>query len=310
MKETRISMLLLLSMSLLLLAFVILFIWGFIYYRKTADAVPAAIEIKNDISPAAKYTRDSIQQIYTATLQNLNAALDSTRVNSDAVQQDMDAKMKEFYVLKAEIDVLLANSQSAPAMAEARKKMQQLQLRLEDWRNKYTNITEENKRLNFLLAQMVDTKKSSAASVDKPVNENTIITRPANLTTALSVSDLQLKAMMEDRKQETFQALQTDLLQGSFNVKGNAASAGYDEIYIVLQQPDGRVLTQSAWDSGSFETRNGRKMYSYKWKFDNEQGENKRLNFIIEADRYQKGIYTMEIYYKAVLLARTTKSLS
>ena len=303
-------MLLLLSMSLLLLAFVILFIWGFIYYRKTAVAVPAAVEIKNEISPAARYTRDSIQQIYTATLQNLNAALDSTKVNSDAVQVSMEAKMKEFYVLKAEIDLLLANSQSAPVVAEAREKMQQLQLRLQDWRNKYTDITEENKRLSSLLAQMADTKKSSSATPDNPVNENTIITRPVNYTAALSVSDLQLKAMMEDRKQETFQALQTDQLQGSFNVKGNGASAGYDEIYIVLQQPDGKVLTQSAWDSGSFETRSGRKMYSYKLRYDNEQGQNKRLNFIIEADRYQKGIYTMEIYHKAILLARTTKSLS
>ena len=303
-------MLLLLSMSLLLLAFVILFIWGFIYYRKTAVAVPAAVEIKNEISPAARYTRDSIQQIYTATLQNLNAALDSTKVNSDAVQVSMEAKMKEFYVLKEEIDLLLANSQSAPVVAEAREKMQQLQLRLQDWRNKYTDITEENKRLSSLLAQMADTKKSSSATPDNPVNENTIITRPVNYTAALSVSDLQLKAMMEDRKQETFQALQTDQLQGSFNVKGNGASAGYDEIYIVLQQPDGKVLTQSAWDSGSFETRSGRKMYSYKLRYDNEQGQNKRLNFIIEADRYQKGIYTMEIYHKAILLARTTKSLS
>lgn len=303
-------MLLLLSMSLLLLAFVILFIWGFIYYRKTAVAVPAAVEIKNEISPAARYTRDSIQQIYTATLQNLNAALDSTKVNSDAVQVSMEAKMKEFYVLKAEIDLLLANSQSAPVVAEARKKMQQLQLRLQDWRNKYTDITEENKRLSSLLAQMADTKKSSSATPDNPVNENTIITRPVNYTAALSVSDLQLKAMMEDRKQETFQALQTDQLQGSFNVKGNGASAGYDEIYIVLQQPDGKVLTQSAWDSGSFETRSGRKMYSYKLRYDNEQGQNKRLKFIIEADRYQKGIYTMEIYHKTILLARTTKSLS
>lgn len=309
MKETRISMLLLLSMSLLLLAFVILFIWGFIYYRKTADAVPAAVEIKNEISPAARHTRDSIQQIYTATLQNLNAALDSTRQNSDAVQLTMDAKMKEFYALKAEIDLMLANSQSAPVVAEARKKTQLLQLRLQDWRNKYTNITEENKRLSTLLAQMADTKKSTSVTANS-TGEQTIITRPVNFTASLSVSDLQLKAMMEDRKQETFQALQTDQLQGSFNVKGNAASAGYDEIYIVLQQPDGRVLTQSAWDSGSFETRSGRKMYSYKMRFDNEQGENKRLNFIIEADRYQKGIYTMEIYHKAVLLARTTKSLS
>jgi hypothetical protein len=127
---------------------------------------------------------------------------------------------------------------------------------------------------------------------------------------ALSVTDLQLRALMEGRQQETYQALQTDQFQGSFIIKANGSSVQYDEIYVVLQQPDGKVLTQSAWDSGSFETRDGRKVYSYKLRFDYQQGENKRLNFFIEADRYQKGTYTMQVYHKGVLLARTTKSLS
>ncbi len=316
MKETRISLLLLLSMSLLLLAFVILFIWGFMYYRKAINAVPAAaVVVVNDSNGIVTKTRDSMQRVFTSTINKINSALDSTRSNTDSVQLSMDARLKEFYTLKTEIDRLYDARLSPAQVAEARGKLGALQQRLEEWRDKYAEVTEENKRLGALIAKM-------SASINNPsqVFNTTPAVEPArgpakptgtlSASQGLSVTDLQLKAITEDQQQETFQALQTGQFQGSFIIKANGTSMQYDEIYVVLQQPDGRVLTQSAWDSGSFETRDGRKIYSYKLRFDYQQGENKRLNFSIEADQYQKGTYTMQVYHKGVLLARTTKSLS
>jgi hypothetical protein len=312
MKETRISLLLLLSMSLLLLAFAVLFIWGFTYYRKAVNPAPATVVMIQDSAALINRTRDSMQQIFTATINKLNATLDSTRINTDSVQINMDNRLKEFYTLKNEIDRLYDASLTPAQLAQAKEKINALQQRLQDWRNKYADITEENKRLNGLLAQMsVRGKMTDEAGDGKIMNEpSRPQARLTNNPASLSVTDLQLKAITEDRQQETYQALQTDQFQGSFVIKANGSSVQYDEIYVVLQQPDGKVLTQSAWDSGSFETRDGRKVYSYKLRFDYQKGENKRLNFFIEADRYQKGTYTMQVYHKGVLLARTTKSLS
>lgn len=311
MKESRISMLLLLSMSLLLLAFVILFVWGFTYYRKATVAAPAAsLVIKDTVAQAAYPAKDLLQKEFTATINKLNAALDSTRINTDSVQLNMDARLKEFYTLKNEIDQLLDNRNTSGNLGQAQKKMEALQKRLEDWRIKYADVTEENKRLSTLLAQMSNGIKNTAPANRVVLNENKTTLNAVNNGETLSVSNLQLKAMMEDRQQETYEALQTDQLQGSFVVKGNAGSAAYEEIYIVLQQPDGKVLRQSAWDSGSFETRDGRKIYSYKLRFDYQQGENKNLHFFIEAERYQKGTYSMQLYHNGVLMGRITKSLT
>jgi hypothetical protein len=316
MKETRISLLLLLSMSLLLLAFVILFIWGFMYYRKAINAVPpATMVVVNDSAGIVAKTRDSMQKVFTSTINKINAALDSTRSNTDSVQFNMDARLKEFYTLKTEIDRLYDARLSPAQVAQAREKLGVLQNRLEEWRGKYAEVTEENKRLSDLIARMGESINNSEQALNtRPTAEpaRVLAKTVGNLNTpqGLSVTDLQLKAITEDQQQETFQALQTGQFQGSFVIRANGASMQYDEIYVVLQQPDGRVLTQSAWDSGSFETRDGRKIYSYKLRFDYQQGENKRLNFSIEAEQYQKGTYTMQVYHKGVLLARTTKSLS
>lgn len=313
MKETRISLLLLLSMSLLLLAFVVLFIWGFTYYRKTVNAGPAAIVVVKDSAAIVNHTRDSMQRIFTATINKLNASLDSTRINTDSVQVTMETRLKEFYTLKNEIDRLYDASQTPAQVAQANDKIRTLQKRMDDWRAKYRDVTEQNKRLMALLAQI----DKGANTTNVAANRNVVnapsvpVARPVvNSAGSLSVTDLQLKAIGEDRQQETYQALQTDEFHGSFIVKANGSSVQYDEIYVVLQQPDGRVLTQSAWDSGSFETRDGRKVYSYKLRFDYQQGDNKRMNFSIEADRYQKGTYIMQVYHRGILVARTTKSLS
>ncbi len=316
MKETRISLLLLLSMSLLLLAFVILFIWGFMYYRKAINAVPAAaVVVVNDSARLVERTRDSMQNVFTATINKINAALDSTRINTDSVQLTMDARLKEFYYLKTEIDRLYDTRLSPAQLAQAREKLAALQQRLEEWRGKYAEVTEENKRLSALIARMGESIDNSDQAVNsrpagEPARPVAKAVNNTNGSKGLSVTDLQLKALTEDKQQETFQALQTGQFQGSFIIKANGSAMPYDEIYVVLQQPDGRVLTQSAWDSGSFETREGRKIYSYKLRFDYQQGENKRLNFSIEADQYQRGTYTMQVYHKGILLARTTKSLS
>ena len=314
MKETKISLLLLLSMSLLLLAFVILFIWGFVYYRQAINAVPAAtVLVVKDSARLVNNTRDSMQRAFTATITKINAALDSTRVNTDSVQVSMDARLREFYTLKSEIDRLYDSRLTPAQVLEAKSKIGALQQRLDDWRYKYAEVTAENKRLSNLLSQMSQgiTLPAPASSRPLPVsNANTMPLKTDGSATAIAITDLQLKAVMEDKQRETLQALQTGVLQGSFIIRTSGPSVQYDEIYVVLQQPDGRVLTQSTWDSGSFQTRDGKKIYSYKLRFDCQQGENKRLNFSIEAEQYQAGTYTMQVYHKGVLLARTTKSLS
>lgn len=315
MKETRISLLLLLSMSLLLLAFVILFIWGFVYYRKAINAVPpVSATVAKDPTLLINSTRDSLQRVFTATINKINAALDSTRLTTDSVQVNMDARLREFYTLKSEIDRLYDSRMTPTQVLEAKAKVGELQRRLDDWRNKYAEVTAENRRLSNMLTQMSQgigsPQEASTRTVQSTTAPSASTQKLDRAYAALAITDVQLRAITEDSQRETLQALQTGMLQGSFIIKANGPSVPYDEIYVVLQQPDGRVLTQSAWESGSFQTRDGRKLYSYKLRFDYQQGENKRLNFSIEAEQYQAGTYTMQVYHKGVLLARTTKSLS
>jgi len=313
MKESKISMLLLVSLSMLLLAFVILFIWAFSYYNQTVKNVGQPTIVVKDSSAIAGNIRDSLQKIYTSTINNLNSELDSTRMNADSFQQNMDAKLTEFYTLKNEITAILQRGQSSVSdIDKARNKILELQQRLDDWRNKYAGVAEENLRLSQLLQKLSATLPTPVVTVKQSKSEPKIKSEKDNGSALFVVSAIQLKAIMQldDREQETYQALQTDQLKGSFECKNATASLEGEEIFIIIMQPDGKVIKQSPWASGLFETGEGRKIYSSRLRFDYVKGETKRLNFSIEAEGYQKGNYIMQIYHKGKMIAKTSTSLS
>ena len=142
-------------------------------------------------------------------------------------------------------------------------------------------------------------------------------TKPVSNRSTIPVSvfqayDLHLSAVMviDDKELETFQAMQTDKFVGSVVVKNNNAINNVAEIFIVVLQPDGHVLQKSAWESGTFETLDGKKIYSCKLRFDYIRGEPKKLLFSLSTDKYMKGNYTMQVYYNGSLIGKMYKTLT
>lgn len=317
MKDSKISILLLLSLSLLLLAFVVLFVWGFSYFRQRIDEKEAgATFVIKDSSAIASNIRDSLQKIYSSTIGKLNDELDSTKRNVDSFQVNMDAKLAEFNNLKEEITLILENRNSSSSdIGTARKKIAELQQKLDEWRSKYAYIDQENRRLNKLLAQInalpPENGNRNTVSRNALPTVTTVADRSAGAVSPVSVNGLVLQAIMQldEGEQETYRALQTDKLKGSFELKSQGPAGG-DEVYVIVLQPDGKVLRQSAWQTGMVETTDGRKIYSCKLHFDNIGGESHRLHFSLSVENYQKGNYVVQLYHKGRMIARATKSLS
>ena len=53
--------------------------------------------------------KDSLEKIYTATLQDLDIQLDSTITHTDSLKSELDVKLAEFYRLRNEIARILKN---------------------------------------------------------------------------------------------------------------------------------------------------------------------------------------------------------
>jgi hypothetical protein len=322
MRESKSTLLLLVPVFLLLLSLGLLFKWGY-QLSRNQDAPLKIIETAKQVQDgAAGFLQDSLQKIYAATVVKLDSNLDSALNSTSNLSSNLDIKLSEFNKLKNEITGLLKYPGNNEDLIMARKKIAELQIRVDMLNRHYKEVEEENKRFNALVTQLTEEIRSSAQNTKpvvtetKPVTESKVI--PAAIPTAeknavvnFSVSDIRLSALMiDDEKEiETSTAGLADKLAGSFTVKNNTNFSNA-ELAVVVTGPDGQILKNSEWETGTFETREGRKIYSFKTRFEYSRGEARKVNFSLNAENLSRGNYIMQVYHNGNLIGRIQKPLS
>lgn len=306
MRDARSLILLLVSLLLVLVSFVLIWTWGYRFYNKNDEFKVAAKVVITDSNALANRIRDSLQKVYNETLYKLDTQLDSTLLNSDSLKKQLDIKLAEFYRLSGEITAILNRRNNNYADIDmAKKKIGELQTKADDLRDKNQVVDSENKKLVSILEQVKKSEKDNPETTPS-VEKNS----PAY--TVFTASEMKLSAIMvtDDKESETSAADQTKKLVGAFTVTNNNSQLSNAEVIVVVQQPDGRVLKNSEWESGSFNTPEGKKIYSSKLSFNYSKGEPKRLFFSVKAENYQKGNYTMQVYYNGTMIGKIFKTLT
>jgi hypothetical protein len=308
MRDTKSLSLLLLSSVLFLLSIILLCTWGYQYYHQIQQDKTKAAVAKNTPPAVPDGTRDSLLKIYKATLNSLDNRFDTASYYADSLTGKLDINLKEFYRLRDEIAILLQDKNATVDIILARKKIGELQQKVEVLKYRNTDVEKENKKLKAILEDMAKQTKGIEQNTKQIEKENNNLAEKINTLVAVSAANLNLSALANNEQQETTEAAQTEKLVGSFTVKSNMTARC--DIVVVVVQPNGQVLQKSAWESGSFETPEGKKIYSCKIRCETARGENKQVNFSLTADKYLKGKYTMQIYHNGVLIGRMNKTLS
>ncbi|MBK7735256.1 MAG: hypothetical protein IPI36_08520 [Chitinophagaceae bacterium] len=97
---------------------------------------------------------------------------------------------------------------------------------------------------------------------------------------------------------------------GTFNFKNNSSQSNTTEVIVVVTQPNGKILQKSSWESGSFQTKDGKRMiYTCKLRNDYEAWETKHLLFTLVGENYSSGRYNMKVYQNGIMLANYIKQL-
>jgi hypothetical protein len=330
MKDNKTIFLIVLSILLLIVSMALLWTWGYNYgsdkKKKSASTLVAQDSITNENIPS----KEKVERMYLDAVGNLNI-LDSALHAADAAKSDIGDKLNEFYRLRDEIAALLKNSDNN-SLLSAQQKIGELQFRVEVLRKQNALIEKENKRLAEILNQLsrIKNKETLMAydSLSAAVSNSDIIAaadlpstqlenqQPATTsvpTSAVKVSAFSVSAVSGQNAMDepTTKAQLTSKLSGSLSFQNNNRLLQNAELMIVVLQPDGKVLKTSAWGgAGSFESNGVRKIYSSKIRFDCTENENKQLFFNIEADEFQKGNYFIQLYFKGMLVSKTTLTLS
>jgi hypothetical protein len=312
MREDKYDKLLNASIVLLIISAVVLAISSYKYFIKGTTAKKT--EVASSIPVKKQVERDSVQRVYNATVNDID-----TKLKLDpTIASDKDAQIKldDVNALRTEISALLKDQSNDANLANAKLKIEELQLKVAILQNRFTGVEAENRRLQALLNQLISSNKSNNVPITATVSEKQsklnidrfVSNNSYGPTT--TAAGLHLFAVVDNnnREQETNDAEVAEKMIGTFSLK-NISEKATPEVMVVVLQPDGRVVKNSVWESGTFETKEGKKVYSRKISFEPAQ-EDKQLNFSLTPDNFLKGDYTLQIWYNGKMIAKTVKTLS
>ncbi len=310
MRDKKISILLFVSFLLLLTSFLILCTWVYNYYwdnkSKNAQLVKTAPQ-------RLEVTRDSLLKIYTATIQSLESQLGNTYVKSDSIESGLSIKLDEYYKLKDELNILLKSPAANDDFKVAKQKINELQQKMVELRSTSIGIERENARLHKIIESL---NKGQVA--ENPAAENNNGTNASYVSRTVETnapaipftsSELNLTAVKDEEADEEDIFSTQKKIVGSFALK-NSINFDNSEVIIVVTQPNGQVLQKSSWESGSFQSPDGKKIYSLKMSFGYTRGEAKKISFLIQTDKFTRGNYTMQIYNHGKVIGKITRLLS
>lgn len=288
--------------------------WVYHLYDKTMYTKRRHEIYIKDSAAVAEGVQDSLHKIYSVTISDLDTRLSATRTNADSLKYQLDTRLGEIYKLRNEISTILKNKGATRAdMDNARRMIGELQEKVDELRDENTSMEEEKKRLNEILEQLSTEMKGLEQNVKRLDEENKTLTEKVNLASVFVASEVKLIpiTLKNSREQETSSSKKANKLVVSFTVQNNISDNNAAEVFIIVTQPDGQVLRNSVWDSGTFDTRNeGRKTHTLRMKFEYHKGEPKPLLFTLNPDSFQKGNYTLQVYHNGVKIAQVMKSLS
>ena len=306
MKDRKSLYLLIFALTVVTISFVLISIWGYHFYFAKNKVTPAVQTVQQEPEMVHKTSmKDSLQTLLNSTVGELGNTNDSAYMDSSN-DKTLAVKLIEFNKLKNEIAEILRNKSSSADMSVASDKISQLQQSVEELRKQNNEVAEENARLNDMVKQLLEKKGAPEPRV--PAHSAKRLASSA-YTLPLLVSHLRFVGIsVSNDKKETNIAANTERLYGSFEINVKPTNKN-TAIYVVVIQPNGKTLLNSAWESGTFETKSGSRVYSALLHFDNQKDNGNRLVFSIDSHNFQKGKYAMQIYHQGVMIGRLTRTL-
>src|SRR4051812_40784653 len=122
MKDFRSSLLVLLSLLLLISIALLGTVFYHFYYKQPTYKPVLELTSKDNIVISSG-TRDSLQQLYTNAVEQLDRRLDSASNDADSLNNNLDTRLSEFYKLRQEIVTILKDRSADADLSEASKKI-------------------------------------------------------------------------------------------------------------------------------------------------------------------------------------------
>lgn len=284
--------------------------WGYIIYDKSKTR--ELIQSKDVQYSTLDSSRNQVQKEYEDALLRLddlsgkNSKLDSLLKKSD----------KELESVKSRISQLVRKQNASAAdLAEARRLIGQLNGKIDGYVAEIERLQGENQSLtqekNTLTSQKAELEQTlSTTQTEKKAAEEKV-----DIASTLHASNFRIQAVNErsgGKEKATTTAKRADKFRISFDLDENmVAPSGEKDLYILVYDPAGKLISEQGLSSGTFTTRQaGEKQYTNRIQVNYEQGQRKNVSFDLrQTDKYQPGNYKVEVYHNGFKIGDNTVAL-
>src|SRR5258705_787196 len=308
MKDTKTVLVVMLSVGLV-------GTWVYYLYDKSVRNDHKKETVTVDPAAAVQRIQDSLQKVYSLTVDKLGAQLDSVRNTAGQLQGELNARLEEINNLKTEIAALLKKSGAKKEDIElAGRKTTQLQQLVAGLGMENKDTPDDKKQVTAIPGDQNNIPAKKLQNDNQPNKpDNNPSPDKTNSSSLFTISELKFTpiALKDDREVETNQAESANKLIISFVVQNNATSYANAEVFAIITQPDGKVLQTDACDASSIPTHDyGKKPYTRKMRFEYQKGETKQLQAIIRPGDYERGNYTLQVFHNGYLVGQAVKILN
>ena len=299
------------NLLLLLVSVGLMGTWVYHLYDKSRYSTHLAQVLIKDTTATQEAVKDSLQKLFAEK----TSELDTTKTVTDSLKGRLDSTMSKIFDLRRQISDILKNRNATNSdLKKARELISEYQERIEEMKAQNTDLETERTRLNGVLTQLNDEMKGLQDNVEKITNENKELTETINEASIFIASDMRLSVVTTksgDKETEVTSAKKADKMIFSFTLQNNIANTASYDVYVVIVQPDNKVLQTDAWVPDHFDSKTeGSKAYTTKVHFEYNKGERKKILYTIQPDDFISGTYVMQIYQNGVSLGETSKQLN
>ena len=131
---------------LVLLSIILIFTWVYHFYDKSTYVHQSTELSVKDSTSVGRAIRDSLKSLYAAAILELDTRLDSSQENTALLQNRLATRLDEIEQLKSEIrNILSKQNFTAEDLVEARKKIAELQQKVDQLSGQKLSMEEEKK---------------------------------------------------------------------------------------------------------------------------------------------------------------------
>jgi hypothetical protein len=260
---------------------------------------------------ASDSSRNLLKTEYDAALQRL----DDLSLMNKSMDSLVRERNSELETMKIKIQKLLTSgNKSAADLAEAKRLISELNGKISGYVQEIDQLRGENNQLKNEKNVLIGEKETLQRNIQITTEEKEAVEEKLDVASTLVATNISLVAIDERKNGKEVQrdkARRVDLLRLTLDVFNRVGGDGEKDLYIIITDPSGNVVSNATLGSGSFTTReDGDKLFSKKVAINFRAGYAVPITIDWKPENnITKGQYKVEVYNNGFQIGSCTKTM-